>query len=44
MFKTDHIRVEPSSLDAAEVLGAETCELEAGWDKNLINLVIKMSW
>ena len=24
--------MEPSSLDAAEVLGAEICELEASWD------------
>ena len=32
MLEADHIRVESSSLDSAEVLGAEICELEAGWD------------
>ena len=32
MLEADHIRMESSSLDSAEVLGADICELEAGWD------------
>ena len=32
MLEADHIRKESSSLDPAEVLGADICELEAGWD------------